>query len=73
MSYVLFLLRTRAWETEAWDTASQTALRNCAREVREEPIYIHIHTYIYGFLLQRKIPTVKHGNIANHDKTDVSS
>ena len=28
MSYVLFLLRTRAWETEAWETASQRALRN---------------------------------------------
>ena len=37
MFYLVALLRTIAW-----DTASQTALRNCSKEVREEPGYIGV-------------------------------
>ena len=28
--------------TIAWDTASQTTLRNCSKEVREEPAYLGV-------------------------------
>ena len=80
MSYVLFLLRTRAWETEAWETASQIALKNCAREVREEPIYIHtyIHIYIYiyiymGFCCREKYLQSNMEILLITKKTDVSS
>ena len=34
MFYLIILLRT-----VAWDSASQTALRNCSKEIREDPGY----------------------------------
>ena len=39
MFYSGTLLRTTAWET-----ASQIALRNCSKEVREKPGYIEVFT-----------------------------
>ena len=34
MFYLMILLRT-----VAWDSVSQTALRNCSKEIREDPGY----------------------------------
>ena len=52
--------------TIVWETGSQTALRNCSEEIREEPVYIGVFT--------GKKNVVKHQKItANHKKTDISS
>ena len=61
MYYSGILLRTIAWET-----ASQIALRNRSKEVRDESGYI-------GVFAEKK-NVVKHQKItANHKKTDISN
>ena len=62
-NYVLFKNITEYYSLE---TESQIALRNCFKEVREEPDYVGVFA--------RKIHVVEHQNItANYKKTDISS
>jgi len=61
MFYLRLLLRTVA-------TASQTALRNCSKEVRKEPGYIAVFAY-----QKKKKHIAQHQKIiVNHKKTQTS-
>ena len=64
MFYSETLLRTIAW-----DTASQISLRNCSKEVREEPEYMGVYAERKKKKKKKKTRIVEHQKyIANHKR-----